>query len=460
MENLNYKGKKIALIFGLSIEGAGVTRTGSEMQHWCDKNGVDLTIYSYDEIGYIRKKAHKLKYKSFKRNDIDNIVEELNTFDLVIFNSYPSVRFPKEAIIDFYEKLIKGITTIKVGFMHELNKIVIDKIPFIVGIMNQMDIIYNFSEETWFAKEISKLLPSKVLGERTKKFQMWFNFDILEQYRDKVDLSEKEKKLLYMGRYATVKDTPRVLDIGGLLLKKDPNFNIELMGIDTSIAAKINVLDHKYAINRLGKTEKKGPEGCVPIYGPYNRDEGMDSMAGSLFGCSFYSMPRMPENYGDRMEYTQIEIIAVGSIPVFDKHWGQHNKTLTGESYFDIPYSAIYSDKNNLEDTVDQLIKVANDPELQQKYRETSYKLVKQEFDADVVLPKLFNTMLETGIDKKKFATDDELLLHITKSQDFVNEAKKQIESGEILVFGFRELQAKLLMILEGKKEKAIKKFK
>lgn len=459
MEDL--RGKKIALIFGLSIEGAGATRNGSEMQHWCDKNGVDFKIFSYDESKFLREDSHKISYTKFGSGDMDDVVRELNTYDIVMFNTYPFPRVGQVAYENFYHKFVKKITALKVGFMHEINKVIIDKIPYIIGLMNEMDVIYTFGVDTWFSKNTSALLPSKKPNERIKKFTMWFNFELLEEYRKNVNLSDKEKKMLYLGRFVSTKDVPRVLELGAKLIEKDPSFKTVIRGIDTSIGAKVSVLDHLNTINHLPKEPKVNANGCVPVYGPYVRDEGMNEMAHSLFGVSFWNMKkRGVEEYGDRMEYTQIETIAVGTIPVFDKHWGENNRTLEGTRYIDIPYSAIYCDREKLDETADELIKIANDPELQEKYRNSSYNIAKQEFDADIVLPRMFSEMLAVGKDTDKFKSDDELLLSITNNPEFVEDAKKLVVNGDTVVYGYRELPNNILAVTDGSKQKEIKKYK
>lgn len=459
MEDL--KGKKIALIFGLSIEGAGATRNGSEMQHWCEQNGLDFKIFSYDESRFLREESHKINYTKFGRNNISEIVEELNTYDIVMFNTYPFPKIGQEAYEKFYHELVKKITTLKIGFMHEINKVIIDKIPYILGLMNEMDIIYTFGPDTWFSKNTAALLPSKVPGERIKKFTMWFNFELLEHYRNEVSLKDKEKKMLYLGRYVSTKDVPRVLDLGAKLLEKDKDFKTIVRGIDTSIGAKVTVLDHPNAINYLLKEPRYNSNSCVPVYGPYMREDGMNEMSRSLFGVSFWNMQkRGVEEYGDRMEYTQIETISVGTIPVFDKHWGENNRTKDGRRYIDIPYSAIYCDRENLDETVDKLIEVANNLELQEKYRQTSYELVKQEFDASIVLPEMFKEMLLIGKDKDKFKTDDELILSITKNKEFLKDSKELVKQGETIVYGYRELPNNILAVTTGNKQKEIKKYK
>ncbi|MDF2535138.1 MAG: hypothetical protein K0R18_1297 [Bacillales bacterium] len=431
------------------------------MQLWANKNNVDFTLYSYDERMYNRRDAHELNFVSFMKDDIPAIVEQLNQFDVVMFNSYPSSKFENDTILAFYNDLVKKVTTTKVGFMHELNKTNIDKIPFVVGMMNQMDVIMNFGEETWFSKTISKLLPSKTLGERVKKFAMWFNFDELEEnYRNKYDLADKTKKLMYIGRWTTMKDPRRVLDLAPLLKTVDPEFQYSLLGIERSIGAKCDIFDHPNTLDLTGKKAPEQPTGFVPVYGPYVRNEGMTELAKTLFGASFYRMPKAPNDYGDRMEYTQIETIAVGTIPVFDKHWGENNRTRDGRRYIDIPYSAVYSDKEDLQDTVDQLIEIANSPALQEKYHETSFQVAKQEFSAEIVLPEMFSHFLSVGVDKDKFATDDDMILALTNNQEYVDEARVQTAAGEIVVLGIRELTNNILCIIDGKKEKEIKKWK
>jgi glycosyltransferase involved in cell wall biosynthesis len=462
---MDFSNKKIALIFGQSIEGCGVTRTGAEMKYWADKNNVDLTVYSYDERMYNRREAHAMEFVPFVAEDIPDMVKVFNDYDAVIFNSYPSNKFPKESISAFYEDLVKQITTVKVGFMHELNKTNIDKVPYLVGMMNEMDLIYNFGEETWFANTISTMLPSKKLGERVKKFTMWFNFDMLEKYRNEVKLEDKEKKLLYLGRWTTLKDPKRVLDLGPILLEKDKDFKSELIGIERSIGAKFDIFDHPSTIDYTGKIPKHVSEdSCVPVYGPYVREEGMEQMAASLFGCSFYRLPKAPEDYGDRMEYTQIEIIATGSIPVFDIHWAKNNKRRNGVSYFDTPYSGVYSDDTDLQATADKLVEISNDIELQKKYRDVSYQIAREEFDADIVLPEMLSYIFKVGKDKNKFSNDTELLKHFideNNQDEYIKLYNEYTSNGEIPVLGIRELyENNIFSILDGKKEKEIKNFK
>lgn len=455
----NLQNKKIAMIYGQSIEGCGVTRVGAEFWLWAKKNNIDLEIFSYDERLYNRREAHQMEFTPFMKEDIPSLVSKLNSYDVVIFQSYPSAKFNDESINAFYKDFVKNITSLKVGFMHELNKTNIDKVPYLMLIMNEMDLVLNFSETTWFSKELAKALPSKKVGERIKKFTMMFNFEELDSLRNKYSLEDKEKAMVYCSRWTTMKGPRRVLELEPLLTPY--GIKAELKGIERSIGAKCDIFDHPNCLDMTGK-EPKG-DGKVPVYGPYDRQEGMEYMAKNLFVCSFYRMPKDPNAYGDRMEFAQIESIAVGSIPVFDTHWGENNRTKDGRRYIDIPYSAIYSDEKDLEGTAKKIAEVANSKELQEKYRETSYQIVKQEFDVNEVLPELFNYIFSIGKDEGKFKTEKELLQHLTHNDDFVEQAVQILEGEEILVTGFRELAGDkfiFLSVIDGKKEKELQKWK
>jgi hypothetical protein len=255
-----------------------------------------------------------------------------------------------------------------------------------------------------------------------------------------------------------MKDPKRVLDLGPAL--REEGIATRLIGIERSIGAKADVLDHPNAYDLTQKNKALGDPNGTPIYGPYARQYGLEQMAGSLFNCSFYRMPKDPQGYGWRMEYAQIEMIAVGSLPVFDLHWAQHNGIKTGEKFSDIPYSGIYSDKADLPDTVQKLKEVVSNIELQKKIRDTSYDIIRSEYDADIILEEMFRYVLDTGKDHNKFKSVDEMLFGITGSEEYVecyNELKNQ---GELVALGLNEVVNGILATFEGKKRNEIVKVK
>lgn len=451
---------KIAILFGKGLDGCGVQRGACEIQIWGKRHGHEVKVYSLAERKFVRAAGHKLDYTDFLCEDIPSLVPELEKFDIVYVNSWPSASNSREAIDGFlFDLLMKLKQPVILGMMGELTQMNINRIPHLLAIMNVCDIILNFGEDTYFAKTCSKQLPSKKVGERIKRFTMWLNFiSDTEDLRNSIPLAAKKKELLYASRWTTMKDPKRVLDMGPAL--REVGIDARLIGIERSIGAKQDILDHPNAYDLTQKNKTYGDPSGVPIYGPYTRQYGLEQMAGSLFNCSFYRMPKDPQGYGDRMEYAQMEMIAVGSLPVFDLHWAENNRIKTGERFVDIPHSGIYSDRANLAETVDQLQRIANSPEIQQKIRETSYDIIRSEYDADQVLSNLFEMVLDTGKDQQKFKSVDEMLLSITGSDEYVdcyNELKNQ---GELVALGLNEVVNGVLATFDGKKRTEVMTIK
>lgn len=442
---------RVAILFGKGLDGCGVTRGAREIQIWGERNGHDIKIYSYAERKFARGSGHDMSYVDFLKDDIPNISKELENYDIVYINSYPSASNSRDSIDAFFWDLIMKIKKpIIFGMMSELTKMNINKIPYLLGYMNACDVIINFGLKTYFSKKCSELLPSKRLGERIRKFEMWFNFvEETEKLRADYDVHQKRPELLYLGRWTTMKHPRRVLDLGPML--RQHGISARLLGIERSIGAISDVFDHPDAYDMTCNTFRGNPEG-TPIMGPYVRKEGMRAMAEVLFGCSFYRMPKDPNGYGDRMEYTQIEIIAVGSLPVFDKHWSENNRLRTGETYASIPYSGIYSDADNLPETVDLLKEVAGDIGLQKKIRDTSYEIIRSECDADSILNEMFTAVLDLGRDVNKFSNIEDLLSEISGSTDYASEFLKLRSENKIVAMGLEEVPNGILAIFDGKK--------
>jgi hypothetical protein len=171
-------------------------------------------------------------------------------------------------------------------------------------------------------------------------------------------------------------------------------------------------------------------------------------------------MPKDPNGYGWRMEYAQIEMIAVGSLPVFDLHWAQHNGISDGTPFSEIEHSGIYSDKANLAETVEKLVEVSKTPSLQKLIRNTSYDIIRAEYDAEIILPKMFEEVLAIGKDRNKFKSIEEMLLNITRSEDYVEKYLELNYKGQLVALGLEEPKKGIIAVFDGKKRVEAAKFK
>jgi hypothetical protein len=194
----------------------------------------------------------------------------------------------------------------------------------------------------------------------------------------------------------------------------------------------------------LSRTDK------VQVFGPYTHELGLELMSQSMFGCSFFRLPREPHNYGDRMEYTQIEMICCGTIPVFDVHYGQNNYDDAGKRYCDTPHWAVWSDRDNLRETAETLVRIADDPVSQECFRLAAQDFVRREFDAFRILPEFFSDMVRLGKDKQK-ETDAALMERLFGDEDAGRDLERLLDSGEMPAVGFAEIQNKTLKKFKGR---------
>ena len=441
------------MMFGKGLDGCGVQRGGVEMQKWAIKHDHKFDVYSLIERKFHRAKGHvwvnePIEFEPSQMQDIANRLN--NDYDIVIYNSYPSFKHKHATVNAFYKDLVCRITKpIVVCFMHEIKQMNIDCIPLIIPILNRADLIFNFSCETWFSKTISKILPSKTLNGRTLRFSLWADIDSFSHYRKQYPLASKAKRLTYAGRFSVSKDPMRMLRIYPVLRALDPSFEVVAHGIEKSIGALVLIKDPAVMYSDKCK-QPISYYSKLPIFGPYNHDVGMKLIGESLFAGSFFRLPDQPWNYGNRMEYTQIEMIGVGSIPVFDLHYGQHNIDENGKRYVDNDFLAIWSDYNNLRNTAEQLICVANSPKLQKKFREAGLEFIKQEFDSEHVLDKLFNQITKLGKDPNKYCDDRQLISTLFNPDAYIA-YEKLFDKGISPSVGFKQTETKTLSKMVGK---------
>jgi len=465
-----YTGLKIATIYGQGIEGCGVTRTSVELELWAEKTGAIIHTYALNYKTYTRTDAHDFKNLSYfgdnskrKNSHIPGIRETgekiNNEYDIVMFMNYPNAKtarsVSKSFYYDFFEVIQKPQKAI---YIHEIHNGNIDRLTYLVPMIVNADIVHHFDTNTWFSKTVDEMGLQKI-GDRMHKYTLWMNFDDLDRWRQKY-LNNKQKGLVSVTRWTSSKNIRRSIDIIDALQKKKPDWQCKVHGVERSRGALDDILLYPLTLydNGNGKIDDKSGKGTVLVSGPVIRNDGIDIVARHVFSSSFYSEPKKPEDYGNRMEYTQIEIVGAGTIPVFDKHWAQNNHTKNGTAYYDIPYSAIYTDGTDVADVADKLIEISENPELMQKYLDTSYKLVVQEFGADTVIPEAIDKILSVGKNKNQMSTYE--ICDKFVSTGFADEMKRVEDAGELPVFGIKEFMDGDVKIINEKKELFIKKIR
>ena len=387
---------KIAIVFGKGLDGCGVEKFGYEFQRHMP-NEVD--IYDLQERGFTRSGGHIKDSISFKAEEIPEVAKKLNdNYDIVMLNSYPSPLHKQSTVKSFFEDLVLKIEKpILVGMMHEIKRMNFDRIPLHVPIANQCDIIFNFSTETSYAKDISSILTDKKLGERIARMKLPFTVSDYEKYW--VPFKDKRRSCIYASRWTTMKDPKRMVDMFNL----DKDFHYSIHGIERSIGAKFDIID---ITNWTDKFEGYNYDSDIcESFGPYEYEDGMNLISNSMFGYSGYNLPKERHNYGDRFEYAQMEIIAVGTVPVFDKDYGENNIDEKGRRFIKSDI-AIWSDRNNLEETRDKIHELANNEMLYANYLADGIEFLYQEADASNVIPPMLKHIETVGKQTDKMSVN------------------------------------------------------
>lgn len=393
---------KIAIILGRGIEGCGVTRYALEEQKWYYNHNMECDIYASTDKKWGRKKAQDHNIIEFSNDEIQNLSKKLNdNYDIVYYQSLPSKKGHSQEFQDLFLKhLIKGIQKpIKLSHQNDHKAQSLARNANIWETMAEMDASFTHSLSSPFAKKMAKVNPDVPL------LKMELGFDINELKDFWRPISEQEKKISYFGRFARFKDPKRLIIMQPLLEKE--GITAKMKGIERSIGAlDLFYEDPKDRKNTYRKNiyevkKKDGPIEETPdkvwIYGPYNRKEGLDELSRTMFGADFYNLA--PDAYGDNMEFAMCEIIAVGSIPVFDKHWADHCRHRNGTLFSDIKDFAIYSDRNDLQDTVSQMKELAEDNEKRDKRRNKCLEWAKSHCDNEIVYSDMHNKAIKV---KKK----------------------------------------------------------
>jgi len=464
---MDFTQKRIAVIMGQGIEGCGVTRVATEMQLWARKNNVHLEVFSYDCKFYSRRASHGLDFRVMTPENIASIRTELDSWDLVIFHSYPHNKFEHKDAKIFYHEFLKPLKALKAGFIHEINKTNIDKITYLVPLINEMDVLFHFGTDTWFATQVKKMFPSK--ANRMLRFRMWVDMDELYSIRQMYSYEDKQKMLTYIGRWSTLKNIDRSIEIAKELNSRNQGWACEMHGIEASMGSKCQIIDNPAVtyikINknsaphiRIGGirneqiTLEEASQAPIRIFPEYERRWGLEFVSKNLFGSAFYSLPKNPEDYGNRMEYTQMEIIGVGTVPLFDEHWGRHNTSLDGTPFYDIPDLGIFSNGQDIPQVVDQMLEVANNKTTYNRICETGFEVIRENFDASVVIPETLEKIFSLGKDGEKIKNDTELLTQLVDSS-FAKAVNGLEAEGKLPVLGIKEILDKQLFYLEGWKQ-------
>lgn len=325
--------QKIAIVLGRGVEGCGVTMSAVQFNK---ASGSD-TFATLDKK-WPRGKGLELNYTGWlagKQDQNQEMIETLNTYDLVIFYSVPSSKHPEECQSGFLE-LVKKITPRKVliNVDHKIQSIT--RNANLYETIQAMDLVMTHSLTnpfcTWSAKN-NVTTPIVKMG-------VGFDYDGIRANYWKDVKEQRSEVVRWIGRNTGWKGPMLMMDFHEKSLM-DNGFITILEGLEASISYKDVLYSDKEhtvrrKINNFFRPEKEYNEigfdnsfhgkevvnSGSYLYPPYINKEALERLSLSGFGSDLYHLA--PEMYGNNIENCHAECVATGTVPVFHKHFGDN----------------------------------------------------------------------------------------------------------------------------------------
>jgi hypothetical protein len=378
---------KISILLGRGVEGCGVTRFATEFQNYLTSQGYECNTYASLDKKWGRKNSQNINVIEFTNEEINKIKNKLNESDIVFYQSLPSKSNSDIYKEKFFNELVVNVTKpIKIIFQNDHHVMSLNRNHNLWETVDNVDCAFTFGKGTVFYKKIQDYN----ITTPVKFFNNGHDFNKLKHLIKK----DQIKKVSYLGRFATFKDPKRMIYLQPML--KEHGIYSEARGIEKSIGAKCkffsknekNIKDGEFEniMYRSKSIDDEQDINFLNVYGPYERLSTLELLSNNMFGANFFNLP--VNQYSNILEYSTLEMINVGMINIVDKHWAENNYHIQGDSFFDLD-CFVYSDKNNLQDTVDQIVTLSNNRDLRRKKRKLAYEVAKTHCSVEVAFKDL-----------------------------------------------------------------------
>lgn len=388
---------KIAIVIGRGVEGCGVTKYCVELEDWLIKNSHDTTVYASKDKKWSRNDSHtfhNLVHVHFGRDDFDEVYEGCKESDIIIFNSLPSVSHSKECIENF-SKLF-DLKTKKVSIQHDHNISSLRRNVLLQESYEKVDYIFAHSQTGDFAEMVNTPSLFDLDADRTiHLMQPAILFSNYKKYWKGIEEQDAHHHK-WIGRTSRWKGYDLMIRFHDEYLKGAGHLTT-LEGIERSpvfIEFK-NQYDFYNEINsdvdEVDLLERYGDK--VTVFGQYVNDELLERLSLSSYG---YQLSLLGEKYmAKSLEFTHLESVAVGTVPVFRKEYGD----LCIHRYYDKPLTdidnsgTIWLSENNMEECKNLIVELTNDNDMRNEYRKNALDFYSY-YDSDFVFKDMMDIVL------------------------------------------------------------------
>lgn len=402
--------KNVSIIMARGIEGCGVTKYTVELVQWLKNHMYNTKIYASKDKNFARKYSHNLgDVDLFKFSDYDlttKMIEECNQSDLIIINSLPGKTNGRglgasDECIDNWIRALKSFTKPVVLIQHDHTIYSIKRNAALEEAIDAADIIFVHSRMNDFSDVVGQHTSTGVLSffedtneKKVLNFQPGYDFDELRRKYWK-DISEQDvKHHKWIGRTTSWKGYGLMFDWHNQYLAP-AGYVTSFEGIEKSPA----FLAFK-ELSDFHNEIKSNPDDFDPstrygdkasVFGYYKNVDLLERMSKVGFG---YQLSILREKYIESsIEYTHCEVAGIGIIPVFRKEYGEYCiHRVTGDPLIESKNnSTIWLNKDNMEETINIVNKLTNDPIMRNDWREAAFEFYRQHQDSEFVFKDLMN---------------------------------------------------------------------
>jgi|TARA_R110002167_G_C12694674_1_gene652775 hypothetical protein len=396
--------KKIAIIMGRGIEGCGVTKFTIEQCKYYDRNGYDYSVFASKDKSWTRKNAHKTdnihQLKFAKDEEVDDMIKNINKADIAIINSLPAMSL-KEAAIENFKRMLSEIKVPVALIQHDHAMQSIRRNGALDEAIERANIIFVHSTTNDFAKYAGEKVGSQVTlfgeeeGTPIVAFQPGMFFDEVKERYWKDSAPEDALHHKWIGRTTSWKGYKEMFAFHNNYLKQNDMLTTfegierspaylgfrELSEFDGLLAEDPNTYDLSAAYGEN-----------VQVFGPYIQEDMLERMSKVAFG---YQLSRMKPHFIQRsVEYTHCEVVCTGTIPVFNKKYGDAcTHRHYGKKFTDCENSGtIWFDEHNFDETLNQMLEL-DDPKKRDKMRNDAFEFYKLHQDASYTFKEIMENI-------------------------------------------------------------------
>ena len=384
---------KISIVLGRGIEGCGVTKNSVEWETWLEANGHTVAVYASKDKKWSRDSAHNIKnlaHVRFDNYDFDEVYEGCKSSDIIIFSSLPSTNHSQKCVNNF-SKLF-DLPVKKVSFQHDHNKSSLrrNNQKLLMDSIEKVDMIFAHSATSDFADMVKTPNLFDMREREIHLRQPAINFAEHKKYRKPVD-QQDSKHHKWVGRTARWKGYDLMFRWHNECLKGLGHLST-LEGIEKSPVFIEFKRDFKfndcldYNPDSVDLSDMYGKNATV--FPQYVNADMLERMSRCGFG---YQLSILDKKFlASSLEFTHLEIVAVGAIPVFRKEYGD----ICIHRYYDKPLTeldsgTIWLSDDNMEECRGLVQELSVNEDLRDEYRKKAVECYSY-YDCDYVLGDMF----------------------------------------------------------------------